>query len=89
MGSDGGYDNPNFTPYIDRSVVHRNAKCPCINSFELFIPQPGIGWVRGESFELLPEFNSNFFRKVIQSFQNGVGNDDVNRQSVFEPLSLI
>lgn len=89
MGSNGGYDNPHFTPYIDRSVVHRNAKCPRINSFELFIPQLGIGWICGESFELLPEFNSNFFRKIIQSFQNGVGDDDVSRQSVFEPLSLI
>ena len=89
MGPNGGYNNSHLTPYIGRSVVHRNAKCPRINSFELFIPQTGIGRICSESFELLPEFNSDFFRKVIQPFQNGVGNDDVSRQSVFEPLSLI
>jgi len=89
MGSDSGYDNPHLTSYIGRSVVHRNAKRPRVNSLELFIPQTGVRWICGESFELLPEFDPYFFRKVIQLFQNGIGNDDVSRQSAFEPLSRI
>jgi len=62
MGPNSGYNNPHFTSYISRSVVHRYAKPASINSFELFIPQTRMGWICSESFELLPELNSNFFR---------------------------
>ena len=89
VSSNSGNDNPHFTPYISRPVVHRNTKCPLVSSFQLFISQPWIGWICGQSFELPPELNSDFFGQVIQSFQYAVGNDDISRQSVFEPLSLI
>ena len=86
VGSNSGNDNPHFASYIGRPVVHRNTECPLVSSLQLLISQPWIGWIRSQSFELLPELNSDFFRQVIQSFQNGVGNDDISRQSVFAPL---
>ena len=89
MSSDSGDNDPHFTSHIGRSVAHRNTKCPLISPLQLFISQTWIGWICGESFELLPEFNSDFFGKVIQYFQNGIGNDDVSRQSVFGPLLQI
>ena len=61
VSSNSGNDNPHFTPYISRPVVHRNTKRPLVSSLQLFISQPRIGWVCSQSFELLPELNSDFF----------------------------
>ena len=86
VSSNSGKDNPHFTSYIGCPAVHRNTECPLLSSLQLFISQPWIGWIRNQSFELLPELDSDFFGQIIQSFQNGIGNDDISRQSAFEPL---
>ena len=79
MSSNSGNNNSHFTSYIGRPVVHCNTKCPLISSLELFISQT---WICGESLELFPEFNSDVFGKVIQSFQNDIGNDDINTNAL-------
>jgi len=68
VSSNSGNDNPHFTSHIGRPVVHRNTECPRVSSLQLFISQPWIGWIRSQSFELLPELDSDFFGQVIQSF---------------------
>ena len=86
MSSNSGNDNPHFASQIGCPVVHGNTKCPRVRSLQLFISQPWIGWIRNQSFELLPELDSDFFGQVIQFLQNRIGNDDVSRQNVFGPL---
>jgi len=86
VSSDSSNNDPHFSSYIGRSIAHRNTECPLVSSLQLFISQPWIGWIRNQSFELLPELNSDFFGQIIQPFQNGIGNDDISRQSVFVPL---
>src|SRR4030067_986439 len=83
MSTYGGNNNSHFAPDISCSIVHGNAKCPLISSLYLFISQSWIGWVGDKSFKLFPEFNSNFFRKVIELLKNGIRDDDVSRQNVF------
>jgi len=68
VSPNSGNNDPNSTSHIGSSIVHRYAKCPLFSSLQLFISQTWIGWICGQSFELLPESNSYFFRKVIQSF---------------------
>ena len=87
VSSNSGNNNSHFSSYIGCAVVHRYTECPRVSSLQLFISQPWIGWIRSQSFELLPELNSDFFGQIIQSFQNGIGNDYISRQSAFAPLS--
>jgi len=89
VSSNSRDDDPHFTSYIGCPAVHGDAECPLVSTFQLFISQTWIGWVCGEPFELFPKFDSDFFGKVVQPFQNGVGDDDVSRQSVFGPLLQI
>jgi len=69
MTSNSGNNDPHFTSHISGPVVHRNTKCLIVSSLQLLIPQCWIGWICGESFDLLSEFNADFFGKVIQSLR--------------------
>lgn len=89
MSSNGCNHDVCLISEVGGSVVHGDAECPVIRARQFLVSQTWMGGIGGEPFQLLPEFQSNFFGQAVQLSKDGLGNDEVNRQSVFGPLSRI
>ena len=87
MSSHGCNHDICFISNMRCPIGHGDAECPLVSTREFFVSQTRMGRISGESFKLPPEFYPDFLREAVQSFQNRLGENDVNRQSASGPLS--
>jgi len=65
MGAHGCKDDAYCRSHVSCPIVHRDAEGPVVGAREFFVSQARMRRISDQSFELLPEFDPDFFGQVI------------------------